>query len=94
MCKIDTLAEKRAKSIQQSHDAEKTVSNSQSFKIVSDALSDKLIGLKLTFFSATASLFEPFLRKFQENVPMLMQRIVKSEILHNTSYLNKIDLSD
>jgi len=61
--------------------------------------------VKLSFFSA---MLEPFLREFQADTPMapflynefhtlvhsMMQRVVKTEVLNDTSCLIKIDLSD
>lgn len=87
---------------------EGTAPNSESFKTVSKAVSDKSLRLKLAFFSSTAQLVEPFLRDFQGDSPMapflyddlyaltvtLMQRVVKADILEKTYSVSKIDLTD
>lgn len=79
---------------------------SNSFKVVSTALRDKLLASKLTFFVFVASMVEPFLREFQTNAPMvpflhgeltslvrlLLDRVVKNEVLQNCVSVNKVDL--
>ncbi|KAJ8880075.1 hypothetical protein PR048_020698 [Dryococelus australis] len=42
---------------------------SRNFRVVSEALKDKMLCPKLTFFSAAASITEPFLREFQTDNP-------------------------
>ena len=74
---------------------QKTKSTSNSYKTLSDAMSDKLSVAKLSFFSTV----EPFLSLYQTDKPMgpflvhdtervvrnLLERCVKTDALHNAS---------
>ncbi|KAK7866216.1 hypothetical protein R5R35_004043 [Gryllus longicercus] len=86
----------------------KSVPQSWSFETVCKALSDELLEPKLTFFSSTARILEPFLNDFQSDDPIapflydelhsllnnLMQRVVKPDVLRTAKSLVKIDVQD
>lgn len=48
-----------------------SVSKSKAFRDVADAVDDRLIGPKLTFFMSAAATVEPFLHEFQTDAPMV-----------------------
>lgn len=76
--------------------------NCASFKIVSDALKDALLGPKLLFFQTLAADVQPFLTKFQSDNPLApfiyseisiilqsaFRRFIKLDVLENNSLLD------
>lgn len=85
---------------------EHTAPSCNSFKIVSRCIKDKLLKAKLAFFMSLAAALEPFLRKFQADIPLApflyeslllvirdtMVRFVKPEALASVQNITKIDL--
>lgn len=86
---------------------EKKAPQCVSFKVITDALNDKLLLPKLAFFQSFASDVQPFLTNFQFDYPMTpflydelttllrsaMERIVKPDILRQVD-LSKIDVKN
>ncbi|XP_063230592.1 uncharacterized protein LOC134535429 [Bacillus rossius redtenbacheri] len=80
---------------------------SQNFKIICSAVKDEMMGAKLAFFTAGASLVEPFLREFQSDDPMapflhqelqaltttVLKRVVRKEVIESAQSITNIDLS-
>jgi len=80
---------------------------SQNYQRVDDAVTDKLLGVKISFFSSLAGEIEPILREFQTDSPMapflytefrslllnLLCRVLKPEVANNCDP-EKVDLND
>lgn len=79
-----------------------------SYVNVKTAMADNMLKPKLAFFQSLAAEFEPFLRAFQTDDPLvpflydslmmtlrtIMQRFIKKEVLEKTKNLAKLDLSN
>lgn len=84
----------------------KTAPTCKSFKVISTALEDKLLKAKLCFFQSLATDLEPFLLRFQSDLPLapfvygsllstmktVMSRFVKPEIIESTTNVATLDL--
>lgn len=85
------------------------VSTASTFSVVTEAVEDKMLGAKLTFFMSSAAAIEPFLKSFQSDEPMVsflfteltnlikpvMDKSIKPELFKvNLKSLISVDLSD
>gem|GEM_PF-6826146 len=81
---------------------------SYSYKIVEESLNEKFMPVKLAFFCYVSNLIEPFLEKYQNNIPLapylyndltmllvdLMNIFVKKEVLEKEIYVDQVDLNN
>jgi len=79
-----------------------------SYKVVEESLNEKFMPVRLASFCYVSNLIEPFLKKFQNNVPLapylyndltmllvdLMNIFVKKEILEKEIYVNRVGLNN
>lgn len=78
------------------------------YKVVVECLDDKFLPVRLAFFCYISKLIEPFLEKYQNDVPLtpylytditcllvdLMNIFVKKEVLEKETYVDRVDLNN